>query len=153
LNGFLHVVEVSDFALLVGNDGEGNFAAGNLVDILDPTLMAAEGVGRQANQLDTTLGELGLELGEGTELGGANGGEILRVGEEDYPFVANKLVEIDRASGGLGLEVGGNAAEAETRTTKVNSCQWAKSENARSTEKQVGLTVRGEIQKPFRISV
>lgn len=73
--------------------------------------MAAQGVGRQANQLNATLGELGLELGKGTELGSANGGEILGVGEENDPVVADKLVEVNGAVGCVGLEVRGNSAE------------------------------------------
>jgi hypothetical protein len=35
------------------------------------------------------------------------------VGEENDPRVANEVVEVDVAGGGLGVEVGGNAAEAE----------------------------------------
>ena len=110
---YLHVVEEGDLALLVGDDGEGDLAAGHLVDVLDPALMATEGVGRQTNQLSTALGELGLELGEGAELGGADRGVVLRVGEEDNPLVADPLVEVDGASSGVGLEVGGHGTEAE----------------------------------------
>jgi len=35
------------------------------------------------------------------------------VGEEDDPFVADELVELDGAVGGFGFEVGGDAAETE----------------------------------------
>lgn len=41
----LHVIQVSDLALLVGNDGEGDLAASDLVNITDPSLVAAKGVG------------------------------------------------------------------------------------------------------------
>ena len=41
------------------------------------------------------------------------------MGEEDDPFVADKLVEVDRAVGGVGLEVGGNSAQTETRCLSV----------------------------------
>ena len=75
--------------------------------------MATQGVGRQADQLGTALGELGLELGKGAEFGGADRGVILGVGEEDDPFVTDKVVEVDGAIGGLGLEVGGNGAQAK----------------------------------------
>lgn len=68
----------------------------------------------QTNQLDTTLGELGLELGEGAELGGADGRVVFGVGEEDDPVVADELVEVDGTLGGFGLEVGGDGAQAET---------------------------------------
>lgn len=109
----LHVVQVRDLALLVANDGEVQLAARDLVDVLDPALMAVDGVGREADELDTALGELGLELGEGAELGGAHGRVVLGVREEHDPIVADELVEVDGALGGLGLEVGGNAAETE----------------------------------------
>lgn len=81
--------------------------------------MASQGVGRKANQLGTTLGELGLKLGKGAELGGADRGVVLRVGEEDDPVVTDELMEVDRAVGGVGLEVGGNSAQAETRCLSV----------------------------------
>ena len=108
-----HVVGESDLALLVANDGELEVGARDLVNVLDPATVAVDGVGRETDELDTTLGELGLELSEGTELGGADGGVVLGVGEEDDPAVANELVEVNGTTGGLSLEVGRNAAEAE----------------------------------------
>jgi len=111
--GCLHVIEVCDLALLVTNDWEAQLAAGDLIDILDPSSVRVDGVGRETNQLDAALGELWLELCEGTELGGADGCVVLRVGEENYPLVANELVEVDWALCGLGLEVGGNGTQAE----------------------------------------
>lgn len=75
--------------------------------------MGVNGVGGQADELDAALGELGLKLGESAELGGADGGVVLGVGEEDDPVVADEVVEVDVAAGGLGLEVGGDGAEAE----------------------------------------
>ena len=75
--------------------------------------MAVQGVGRQANQLGTTLGELGLKLGKGTEFGGADRGVIFGVGEEDDPFITDELVEVDGAVGGIGLEVGGDGPQTE----------------------------------------
>lgn len=75
--------------------------------------MALDRVGGEANELRTALGELGLELGKGAQLGGAHGGVVLGVGEENDPVVANELVEVNGALGGLGLEVGGDAAQTE----------------------------------------
>lgn len=43
--------------------------------------------------------------------------------EEDDPVVANEVVEVDGAVGGLGVEVGGNAAETEGCWT-VGHCRW-----------------------------
>lgn len=109
----LHVVQVGDLPLLVADDWEGQLAAGDLVNVLDPAAVALNGVGREADQLHAALRELGLEFGEGTQLSGAHRGVVLWVGEEDNPLVANELVEVNGAIGGFGLEVGGNAAEAE----------------------------------------
>ena len=75
--------------------------------------MALDSICAQTDELDAPLSELGLEFSEGTELGGADRGVVLRVGEEDDPTVANKLVEVNGTTGGLGLEVGRDAAEAE----------------------------------------
>jgi len=79
-----------------------------------------DGVGRKTDQLDTALGELRLELCESTELGGADWSVIFRVGEEDYPFIADEFMEVDGASGGFSLEVWGNGAEAETECENVS---------------------------------
>lgn len=109
----LHVVEVGNLALLVGNDGELDLGAGDILDVVDPALVAAEGVGGETDQLDAALLELGLKAGHLAELGGADGGVVLGVGEEDDPVVANKLVEVNGTRGGVSLEVGGNGAQAE----------------------------------------
>lgn len=75
--------------------------------------MALDSVCAQADELGVPLGELGLELGESTKLGGADGSVVLGVGEEDDPVVANELVEVNGTGGGLGLEVRRDGAEAE----------------------------------------
>jgi len=92
-----HVVGESDLALLVTNDGELEAGAADLVDVLDPTTVAVNGVGGETDELDTTLGEFGLELGEGAELSGADGSVVLRVREQNHPLVSNELVEVDGA--------------------------------------------------------
>ena len=58
------------------------------------------------------LSNSALALGEGAELGGAHRREVLGVGEQDPPAVAEPLVEVDRALGGVGGEVGGGVAES-----------------------------------------
>lgn len=73
-----HVVEVGNLAVLVSNDWEGKVGSRNLIDILDPSGVGVDGVGRETNELDSTLGELWLKLGKGTELGGADWGVICR---------------------------------------------------------------------------
>jgi hypothetical protein len=109
----LHVIEVGDLALLVGDDGKSDLGAGDLVNVLDPSLVAAEGVGRQTDQLDATLGELGFKLGKSTELSGADGSVVLGVGEEDDPVIANELMEVNGTVGGLGLEVRGSGTQTQ----------------------------------------
>ena len=85
----------------------------HLGNVLDPRRMAVRRVGRQAKQLDAALGELGLELGKGAQLGGAHGREVLRVGEQDGPAALDVAVEVDLADVAVGGEVGGLGAETE----------------------------------------
>lgn len=73
----------------------------------------------QADHLDAASGELGLQLGEGAQLGGADGSEVIGMGEQDDPIVADEVVEGDGASRGLSLEVGGRRAETEA------GCQYS----------------------------
>jgi len=75
--------------------------------------VALNGVGRQADQLDASSGEFWLELCESTEFSRADWSVVLGVREENYPFVADELVEVNGTCGGLCLKVGGNAAETE----------------------------------------
>ncbi len=95
-------------------------AAANLIDILDPASVALDCVGGETNQLGSTLLELRLKLGESTELSRANGSVILWVREENDPVVTDELVEVNGALSGLSLEVGGNAAEAQTVDDQVS---------------------------------
>ena len=57
--------------------------------------MLVDGVCAKANELDTALCELGLQLGKSAQLGGADGGKVLWMAEEDNPLVANVVVEGD----------------------------------------------------------
>jgi len=82
--------------------------------------MGLDGVGRETNQLYATLGELGLKLCKGTELGGANWGVIFWVGEQDNPLVANELVEVNGALSSLSLEVGCDGSQAEAVNGNVS---------------------------------
>ena len=61
----LHVIGISNLTVLVANDGKSQLAARDFIDILDPSSVRLDGVGRQTDQLDSALGELGLELREG----------------------------------------------------------------------------------------
>ena len=110
----LHVVGKGNLTALVTNDGESQLAARDLIDILDPSSVRFDRVGRQTDQLDATLGELGLELCECAELGGADGSIVFGMGEEDDPVIANEVVEVDGAGGGLSLEVWCDGSQSET---------------------------------------
>jgi len=108
-----HVVGKGDLALLVTNDWELELGLGDLIDILNPSSVRVNSVGGETDQLNTTLGELWLELGESSELGGADWSVILWVREKDSPLVTNELVEVNWAIGGVSLEVWGNGAKTK----------------------------------------
>lgn len=78
--------------------------------------MRLDCVGRKTNQLHAALGELWLQLGESTELGGADRSIIFGVRKENDPVVPNELMEVNGASGGLGLEVGRDRAKSKSDT-------------------------------------
>jgi hypothetical protein len=95
LSQHLHVVHQRHLALLIANDRELELAAADLIDVLDPPAMALNCVRAQANELDTALCELRLKFCECAELGGADGGVVFGVGEEDDPAVADEVVEVN----------------------------------------------------------
>ena len=109
-----HIIQVRHFPLFVPNDREAERGIGDFVDVFDPAAVRFDRVGGQADQFDAALGEFGLEAREGAEFGGAYGRVVFGVGEEDDPVVADEVVEVDGAGGGVGLEVGRDRAEAET---------------------------------------
>lgn len=109
----IHVVHERNLALLVADDWEAQFAPGDLIDILDPAAMALNRVRAQSDELDIPLREFWLELGEGTEFGGADGSVIFWVREEDHPAVADELVEVDGTVGGLSVEIWSCVAQSE----------------------------------------
>lgn len=73
----------------------------------------------QTNELDTASSELGLELGKSTELSSTDGSEVIGVREEDGPLVTDELVEVDRAVGGVGIEIRGSRAQTEANRLSV----------------------------------
>lgn len=110
-----HVICQGNLSLLVSNDGELQVAARDLIDVFDPATVALNGVGGQADQLGTSSRKLGLQFGKGSEFGGAHGSVIFGVREKHDPVVANELVEVDGALGGVGLEVGRDRSKTEAR--------------------------------------
>lgn len=87
--------------------------AADFLDVGGPLLVAADRIGAQTEQLCAALVELGLKAGHLSQLGGADRGEVLGVGEEDEPVVADVLMKVDGPLGGVGLEVGGSVAQAQ----------------------------------------
>lgn len=63
-----HVVQIGNFARLVGNDGETQVSAGDFIDILNPFLMRIESICTQPNKFDTSFLELWFEFSKCTEL-------------------------------------------------------------------------------------
>jgi hypothetical protein len=87
----LHVVRQSNLTSLISDYREGELATGDLIDILDPPGVAVDCVGRKSDELRATLGELGLELSEGTKLSSADGSVVLGMREKNDPVVADEL--------------------------------------------------------------
>ncbi|OIQ77435.1 hypothetical protein GALL_408660 [mine drainage metagenome] len=94
------------------DDREVRRRAGEMLDVALPLPMLFDIVDRYAHHLGVALGELGGELGDGTELGRANRGEVLRVGEQDGIAVADPLVQLDLTGSGIGGEIGGGVVDA-----------------------------------------
>ena len=76
--------------------------------------MAVDRIDAQSDELGVALGELGLDLGHVAKLGGADGREVLRMGKQDRPLVADPFMEIDRSLRRLSLEVGRGVVDAKT---------------------------------------
>ena len=75
--------------------------------------MSVARVDAEADELRAALGELGLDLRHVAELGGADRGEVLRVGKQDRPLVADPLVKTDLAVRRFSAEVGSSVVEAQ----------------------------------------
>lgn len=82
-----------------------NEECGLTIDIVDPSSMSLDRIRRQSDQFHATLGELRLILCQSRQLCGAHGSVVFRMREQDGPFVANPLMEVDEAQGGLSLEI------------------------------------------------
>jgi len=90
-----HVVQQGNLPLLVTDDGELQVATADLVDISDPVSMAVNGVCGQSDQFDASSCEFWLQLCECSQLSCANWCEVFGVGEEDDPFIADELMEVN----------------------------------------------------------
>ena len=113
LLGGQHVVELRHLEIAVGDDRIIDPRALRLLDVAEPAGMAVDRIDAEPDELGVASGELGFDLGHVAELRRADGGEILGVGEEDRPAVADPVVEVDRPLGGLGGEVGRGVVKAK----------------------------------------
>ena len=71
----------------------------------DSTEVDADG-----ERLGTALGELVLELGDETELGRADGGEVGWMRKEDHPVASGPLVKAYRAFRRVSFEIRGGGS-------------------------------------------
>ena len=109
-------------------------------------LWLLERVDRQAEDLHVALVELGLDLRHVAELGGAHRREVLGVREQHAPAVAQVVVELDRAFGGLRREVRGFVAQVQRhRSTSLLRSGKRPQAMSATAEKSSGLV---GIQEP-----
>ncbi len=113
LFGRQHVVKLGDLEIMVGDDRVVHLRALRLLDVGEPARMGLARVDAQADELGVALGELRLDLGHVAEFGRADRGEVLGMGKQDRPLVADPLVKVDLALRCFGGEVGSSVVEAK----------------------------------------
>src|SRR5262245_55681202 len=82
-----------------------------LLDVLGPSLMVADRIDAETDDLAVPLVELRLQTRHVAELRGTDRCEVLGMGKKDGPPVTDPLVEVDGALRGLGGEVGSLAVD------------------------------------------
>src|SRR6516164_2905272 len=85
-----------------------------LLDVVRPLGVAIDRVDAQADDLDVTPVELGLDLCHVTELGRTDRGEILWVRKEHGPGITDPVMEADAALGRFCLKIRGDIADLES---------------------------------------
>jgi len=107
-----HPVHLGNISLGVGNDGVGELREVVVgLDVINPADVGLHLVTGEGDQLDAPLGELPAEFLHAAQLGGADRGEVGRVGEEDGPAISQPGVEVNLALVGLGGEVWHDVSE------------------------------------------
>src|SRR5215203_624007 len=101
-----HVVKFRDLMVWVRNHRKIERSSLGLSNILRPTLVRIGGVYTESNYLHAAFFKIRLAASHVAQLSSANGGEILRMGEQDRPAIAKPLVKTDGAFGGLCCEIG-----------------------------------------------
>ena len=91
-----------------------------LSNVCSPFGVIAYGIDAEADDFAGALGKFRLELGHVAEFGGADGGKIFGMREEDGPAIANPFVKMDRALGGFSGEIGGFVVDAQTHDSSFS---------------------------------
>jgi len=93
---------------MVSDNGKLQIRLRDLVDVLDPFVVAFQIIRAQPDHLDASFFELATQLCKGAQLGRAHGRKVCWVAEQDRPGIVDELVEVDVAVGGFCLEVWGH---------------------------------------------
>ena len=112
LIGGEHIVEFGDMQIGVGDQGVMHGRAAHIADILEPVVMILDRINAERDDFCVAPREFGLNSGHVAEFGGADRGKVLGVGKQHRPLVADPLVKIDPALGGLGLKIRGLIVDA-----------------------------------------
>src|SRR5215472_18735128 len=100
-----HVVGLRDLELGIRDHRVADRGALRLLYVLRPLLVIPERVDADPDDLAVALLELRRDPGHVAELGGAHRREVLRMGEQGRPAVADPLVELDGPLRGVRGEV------------------------------------------------
>ena len=122
LLGRQHIVELGDLKVAVADDGIVDLRALGLLDVGKPSAVAVDRIDAEPDQLGVALGEFGLDLGHVAEFRGADRREVLGMGEQDRPAVADKVVEVDRSLGGLRHKIGRSVVDANCHGKLRSEC-------------------------------
>src|SRR5262249_9639173 len=88
-----------------------------LLDVGGPAGVAIEWIDRQSDNSNTALFKLRLDLGHVAKFSGAHRREVLRVGEQHGPGIADPVVEADITFGGLRLKIRRNVIDCKGHHT------------------------------------
>ncbi|MNV41590.1 hypothetical protein D3C71_1332310 [compost metagenome] len=109
-----HVVELGHHQVFVADQRIVDRCALGLGDVTDPAVVVTDRVDAEAQDLGVALVEFRFEFGQVTQFGGAHRGEILGMGKQDGPAIADPLVKVEGAFGGVGGEIRCFVANADS---------------------------------------
>lgn len=113
-----HIVLECNLLRRVGDDRETErISSCDIFNIFDPSVVALYALSGQTEKSGVSLLKLWSKLGKGTQLSGANWGEVSRMREQDNPLLSllKKVMESNFALGGVGGEIGGSGAYSDSR--------------------------------------